>query len=128
MRKRAAESERSSPPPPPSRAPSTISPTSLTPVPTFQPYGGIEEYAVKMFENGGRGIGQKGKDNGLLVVVAVQDRKIKIETGYDIEGFVPDGYAGQVIRDQITPQFRSGNYGAGLVAGTTAVVNRIASG
>ena len=37
-------------------------------VPTFKPYGDIREYAVKMFENGGRGIGQKGKDNGLLVL------------------------------------------------------------
>ena len=43
--------------------------------PTFQPYGDIDEYAVKMFENGGRGIGEKGKDNGLLIVVAVDDRK-----------------------------------------------------
>ena len=43
-------------------------------VPTFQPYGSIEEYAVKMFENGGRGVGDKGKDNGLLIVVAKDDR------------------------------------------------------
>jgi uncharacterized protein len=97
-------------------------------VPNIEGYLDINEFAVKTFENGGRGIGEKGKDNGLLIVVAVQERKIKIETGYDIEGFVTDGYAGQVIRDQITPQFRSGNYGAGLVAGTTSLVNRIASG
>src|SRR4029078_10632045 len=73
-------------------------------VPTFQPYAGIEEYAVKMFENGGRGIGQKGKDNGLLIVVAVQDRKIKIEVGYDLEQFVTDGFAGDTIREEITPE------------------------
>jgi uncharacterized protein len=95
-------------------------------VPTYQPYGDISEYAVKMFENGGRGIGAKGKDNGLLIVVAVEDRKIKIEVGYDLEQFITDGFAGETIRDAITPQFRNGNYGAGLLAGTTRIINRIA--
>ncbi len=93
---------------------------------TFKPYADIDEYAVKMFENGGRGIGDKGKDNGLLIVVAVDDRRIRIEVGYDLEQFVTDGFAGETIRDVITPQFRSGNYGAGLLAGTTSVINRIA--
>src|SRR5437660_949098 len=75
-------------------------------VPTFQPYGSIEEYAVKMFENGGRGVGDKGKDNGLLIVVAKNDRKVRIEVGYDLEQFVPDGFAGQTIREAITPAFK----------------------
>jgi uncharacterized protein len=95
-------------------------------VKTFQPYGDIKEYAVKMFENGGQGIGQKGKDNGLLVVVAVDDRKVSIEVGYALEEFITDGFAGETIRDAILPQFRSGSYGAGLVAGTTRIINRIA--
>ncbi len=96
---------------------------------TFQPdYGDINEYAVKMFENGGRGIGEKGKDNGLLIVVAVDDRKVKIEVGYDLEQFVTDGFAGETIRTVITPEFRNGNYGAGLLAGTTRIINRIAEG
>jgi len=97
-------------------------------VPSYKPYADIDEYAVKMFENGGRGVGDKGKDNGLLIVVAVEDRKIRIEVGYDLEQFVTDGFAGETIRDLITPQFRNGNYGAGLLAGTTAIVNRIAQG
>jgi uncharacterized protein len=97
-------------------------------VKTYQPYADINEYAVKMFENGGRGIGDKGKDNGLLIVVAVDDRKIKIEVGYDLEQFITDGFAGETIRDVITPQFRSGNFGAGLLAGVTTIVNRIAQG
>jgi uncharacterized protein len=95
-------------------------------VPTYKPYGDIEEYAVKMFENGGRGIGAKGKDNGLLIVVAVEDRRVKIEVGYDLEQFVTDGFAGETIREAMTPQFRNGNYGAGLLAGTTRIINRIA--
>ena len=93
-------------------------------VQTFNPYGTIEEYAVKMFENGGRGIGDKGKDNGLLVVVAVEDRKVRIEVGYDLEGIIPDGYAGETIRDAIRPAFRRGEYGAGLLAGVTRLINR----
>jgi uncharacterized protein len=97
-------------------------------VPTFQPYADIREYAVKMFENGGRGIGQKGKDNGLLIVVAVNDRKVDIEVGYDLEPFVTDGYAGETIRSVILPEFRQGRYGPGVLAGATRLIGRIAQG
>jgi uncharacterized protein len=95
-------------------------------VPTFQPYSTIDEYAVKMFENGGRGIGEKGKDNGLLIVVAKDDRKVAIQTGYDLEAFIPDGFAGQTIREAIGPAFRAGRYGGGLLDATTRIINRIA--
>ena len=95
-------------------------------VPTFKPAGSIDEYAVTMFENGGRGIGVKGKDNGLLIVVAVEDRRVKIEVGYGLEGFITDGYAGQTIRELMLPAFKNGQYGQGLVAGTTRLINRVA--
>ena len=95
-------------------------------VKTFQPYGSIEEYAVKMFENGGRGIGQKGKDNGLLILVAVDDRKVKVEVGYDLEGMIPDAYAGDTIREVIVPAFRRSAYGEGLLAAVTRLIQRIA--
>jgi uncharacterized protein len=95
-------------------------------VPTFKPAGSIDEYAVKMFENGGRGIGMKGKDNGLLIVVAVDDRRVKVEVGYGLEGYVTDGYAGQTIRELMLPAFKNGQYGQGLVAGTTRLINRVA--
>jgi uncharacterized protein len=95
-------------------------------VPTFKPYGDIREYATKMFENGGRGIGAKGKDNGLLIVLAVEDRQIKIEPGYALEEFITDGFAGETIRNVIAPEFRQGRYGSGLLAGTTSIINRIA--
>jgi uncharacterized protein len=97
-------------------------------VDNIQGFADIDEYAVKMFENGGKGIGQKGKDNGVLIVVAVKDRKVRIETGYDIEGFITDGYAGDIIRNTIAPAFRQGQYGPGLLAATTRVINRIADG
>jgi uncharacterized protein len=97
-------------------------------VPTFQPYADIDEYAVKMFENGGRGIGERGKDNGVLILAAVNDRKLRIEVGYDLEQFITDGYAGETIRTVITPRFRDGQYGAGLLAGATRIIDRIAEG
>src|SRR5262249_52341637 len=76
--------------------------------------------------NGGRGIGDKGKDNGLLMLVAQQDRKVKIEVGYDLEGIIPDGYAGQTIREAIVPAFRAGRFGPGLLDATTRLINHIA--
>ena len=97
-------------------------------VPTYQPYGSIEEYAVKMFENHGRGIGAKGKDNGLLVLLAVKDRKVRAEVGYDLEQFVNDAYAGEVSRTVMVPYFARGEYGRGLVEGTTRFIARVAQG
>ncbi len=93
---------------------------------TYQPYADIDSYAVKMFENGGRGIGQRGKDNGVLIVVAVDDRRVRVETGYDLEQFVTDAFAGETIRSVVRPRFASGDYGGGLLAGTTQIINRIA--
>jgi uncharacterized protein len=90
------------------------------------PYADIDELAVKMFENGGRGIGSRGKENGVLVVVAVKDRRVRIEVGYGIEGIITDGIAGQIIRESMTPRFKTGDYGGGLLAGVTAIINRIA--
>jgi uncharacterized protein len=98
-------------------------------VDTYKPdYADLKEYAVKMFENRGRGIGQKGKDNGLLVVVAVRDRQVRIEVGYELEQFVTDGFAGQVSRLDMVPAFRQGQYGEGLVTGVSRLVDRIAEG
>jgi uncharacterized protein len=95
-------------------------------VKTFQPYADIREYAVKMFENGGRGIGQRGRDNGILVLLAVDDREVRVEVGYDLEEFITDGFAGETSRQYMAPEFRRGNYGAGLLAGVSRIVDRIA--
>jgi uncharacterized protein len=96
-------------------------------VKTFKPdYADLREYSVKMFENTGRGVGERGKDNGLLLVVAVEDRQVGIEVGYGLEGIITDGFSGQTIREVIRPAFRNGDYGGGLVAGTTRLINRIA--
>jgi uncharacterized protein len=95
---------------------------------TFAPYADIREYAVRMFENRGRGIGDKGKDNGALVLLAVKDRNVWVEVGYDLEQFITDGFAGEVSRNDMRPYFARGEYGAGLLAGTTRLIQRVAQG
>ncbi len=95
-------------------------------VETYAPYADIREYAVKLFENRGRGIGQRGRDNGLLVLLAVKDRQVWVEVGYDLEQFITDGFAGETSRQVMAPEFRRGAYGAGLLAGASRIVTRIA--
>ena len=95
---------------------------------TFKPYGDIREYAVKMFENHGRGIGQRGRDNGLLLLLAVDDRQVWVEVGYDLEQFIRDGFAGEVSRQYMAPEFRRGAFGPGLLAGVSRLASRIAQG
>jgi uncharacterized protein len=85
----------------------------------------IEQYAVRLFEHAG--IGAKGKDNGLLILVAVDDHHVRIETGYGLEEYITDGFAGETIRRDLLPAFRQGQYGPGLVNGATRLIQRIAS-
>jgi uncharacterized protein len=80
-----------------------------------------------MFQNGGRGIGEKGRDNGLLVVVAVNDRRVRWSR-LRARAVRHRRLCRPGARRDITPQFRQGNYGAGLVAGVQRIVGRIAQG
>jgi uncharacterized protein len=72
----------------------------------------IEGFAVRTFE--AWKLGEKGKDNGILVVVAREDRKVRIETGYGNEGALTDAQAGRIVRSTIAPAFRQERYGDGL--------------
>jgi uncharacterized protein len=95
---------------------------------TFKPYADLSSYAVKMFENHGKGIGGRSGDTGVLIVVAVNDRQVWIEVGYGLEEFVTDGFAGDTSREVMTPYFRRGEYGRGLLSGASRVAERIAQG
>jgi len=97
-------------------------------MPTVEPYASVKDYAVKLFENRGRGIGQKGKDNGLLILLAVKERRVEVEVGYDLEQWITDGFAGETSRHLMAPEFRAGRYGAGLLAGSERIIGRIAQG
>jgi uncharacterized protein len=97
-------------------------------VKSIEPYGDVREYANKLFENHGRGIGEKGKDNGVLILLAVRERKVWIEVGYTLEQWITDGYAGETSRLYMVPEFREGRYGEGLRIGTERIIGRIAQG
>ena len=71
-------------------------------------------------------IGQKGKDNGILILVVKEDRKIRIEVGYGLEDVVPDAVASSIIRNIIAPYFKSGNYYEGLKKGIETIQDAIA--
>jgi len=72
----------------------------------------VEDYGNRLFRQWG--IGQKGKDNGVLILVAPPDRQVRIEVGYGLEGVLPDGLAGDIIRSQAIPAFRDGNFEQGI--------------
>ncbi|WP_129718115.1 YgcG family protein [Pedobacter sp. SYP-B3415] len=80
----------------------------------------INEYTLEL----GRkwGVGQAGKNNGIMIVVALGDRKISIQTGYGLEGALPDVYAKRIIENDIKPQFKAGRYYEGLDAGTSSII------
>jgi uncharacterized protein len=101
---------------------------AIATVDTVAPYATPREYAVELFENRGRGIGTRGMDNGVLILLALKERRVEIEVGYGLEEFITDGFAGETSRDYIAPQFRNGRYGAGLIAGTSRIIARIAQG
>lgn len=91
-------------------------------VPTTSPEA-IEPYAVRAFEQ--FKLGRKGVDDGVLLVVAKDDRKVRIEVGYGLEGAIPDIAAGRVIQEYLAPRFRQGDYAGGITEATAQLVKLI---
>jgi uncharacterized protein len=83
----------------------------------------LEDVSIRVAERWR--VGQKGLDNGVILLVFARDRKIRLEVGYGLEGAVPDAVAGQIVRERIAPAFREGRYRAGLEAAVAAVFARI---
>lgn len=83
----------------------------------------IFSYAMQVAERWQ--LGFKNSDNGLLIVVAVNDRKIQILTGYGLEGVIPDAIAKRIIREDITPFFKQGDYAGGINAGLNRMEERL---
>ncbi|MCX6005820.1 MAG: TPM domain-containing protein [Chloroflexi bacterium] len=86
----------------------------------------IEDYAVRLFEKWG--IGKKDKNNGVLFLVALDERKMRIEVGYGLEPIITDGRAGRIRDDDVIPSFKKGNYEEGIVAGANAIEEYIRKG
>jgi uncharacterized protein len=80
----------------------------------------LEETSYEIAEK--NGIGQKSKNNGVLLFIVINDRKLRIEVGYGLEGALPDALSGQIIRKEITPKFKQGKYYEGIDAGVDAII------
>jgi uncharacterized protein len=80
----------------------------------------LEEFSLKVVEKWR--LGRQGLDNGALLLIAKEERKIRIEVGYGLEGTLTDLESGQIIRNIITPRFRNGNFDGGVMDGVTAMV------
>ena len=83
----------------------------------------IEGFSIRVAENWK--IGKKGFDNGVILVVAVKDRRLRLEVGYGLEGVLPDAIAKQITSNYIVPRFRSQDYAGGIIAGIDAVLRVI---
>ena len=80
----------------------------------------IEDYGYQLGRHWG--IGQEGKDNGALLIVAAEEREVRIEVGYGLEGELTDAVSRTIIETQILPRFRQGDYAAGIKAGVAAMI------
>ncbi len=91
-------------------------------VPTTQPET-IEEYSIRVAE--AWQLGRKGVDDGILLLIAKNDRALRIEVGYGLEGAVPDAMAKRIIAEIITPRFKQGHFAEGIDAGIEALIKLI---
>jgi uncharacterized protein len=81
----------------------------------------IEQFAIDVAEQWK--LGDKKRDDGLLLVLAPNERKVRIEVGYGLEGVIPDAIAARVIRDVLTPAFKQNDYAGGLEAAFSVLIN-----
>ena len=94
-------------------------------VPSTQPEP-IEAYSMRVAD--AWKIGRKGRDDGVLFLVAKDDRKLRLEVGYGLEGLIPDAVARRIIAEDIAPKFRDGRYAAGIEAGVERIVGIVTKG
>lgn len=86
----------------------------------------LEDFTIRCAERWK--VGQKKYDNGLILFVFVQEKKVRVEVGYGLEGTITDAVSSRVIREQIAPAFQQGQYGRGLDAAADAIIARIRGG
>ena len=84
----------------------------------------LEDYATRLYETWG--IGKKGEDKGVLILNAIEERKLRIETGYGVEGILTDGIAGQIIDRHMIPSLKQGDYGQAHLNAVIAVAQIVA--
>ncbi len=99
---------------------STSSQVVVAIYPKMQSDSSIEDYTVRVAQSWKAG--QQGKDNGAVLFVFIQDRKLYLQVGYGLEGALPDAIGKQIIENEITPRFKAGDYQGGLSAGVDAIL------
>lgn len=101
---------------------STSNQIAILIIPTLNDHP-IEDYTLQVSEKWK--LGQEEKDNGVLLFIALNDRKVRIEVGEGLEGVLPDAVANQIIRNEMAPYFRQDNYEGGIRAAVTAMIDAI---
>jgi uncharacterized protein len=91
-------------------------------VPTVKPEA-IEQYSIRVTD--AWKLGRKGVDDGVLLLVAKDDRQVRIEVGYGLEGAIPDALADRVLREYILPRFREDDYAGGITAGVDRLIGLV---
>jgi uncharacterized protein len=91
-------------------------------VPSIQPET-IEQYAIRVFEQWK--LGRRKVDDGALLVIAKNDRKLRIEVGYGLEGAIPDAVAKRIVDEEIAPRFRQGDFYGGILYGTDRIAKLV---
>jgi len=97
---------------------------ALVTVMSFAPYASIEEFSAALMNDWG--VGERGKDNGVLFVLAMSERESKIEVGYGLEGAIPDSAAGRILDTAVIPAFREGDFSGGLLKGYRTIAAYVA--
>ena len=103
-------------------ADSTSNQIGILVIPSLQG-NSLEEYSLRVAE--AWKIGQRDKDNGVLLLIAIDDRKMRIETGYGLEGSLTDAVSSRIIRNEIAPRFRANDFDGGVEAGVMAIIQAI---
>jgi uncharacterized protein len=93
-------------------------------VESIEPFATVEQYSIRLATEWG--IGGSEDDSGVLILLAMQERQVRIEVGYGLEGAIPDGRAGEILDTAVLPELRNENYGAGLLAGMQQVAGIVA--
>jgi len=97
---------------------------ALVTVESYAPYATIGEYSIALAE--AWGVGERGKDSGVLLVLAMAEREVRIEVGYGLEGAIPDSVAGRILDTAVIPAFRQGDFSGGLREGCRDIAAYVA--
>ena len=97
---------------------------SVVTVDSFAPFGSLDEFSMALAESWG--VGQRGGDTGVILILAVSERRVRIEVGYGLEGAIPDSLAGRILDTEVLPAFQAGNLSGGLARGANSIAAAVA--